>query len=547
MDLARPITSVIPGLPGRVLGVLGRTNSPLTGRAIAKAMAPPASQAGVAKVLDAFVRDGIVVRTEAGASAQYVLNREHVAAPLVEGLAELRATFLERLTAAVEGLRPPPLSAYLYGSAARGDGDSASDIDIALVVSDEMKDTDAWDAATAELRRRVHAMTGNDVSLIEYRLPELFDKHDDWAVRTLAAEGIRLAGASVDDLRRRWQALDARSRHAAMIGRELLLGDEPADAVDPLLRAREAYRTLGDRYGEASVLEHLVEAYSRLSRWTDADAVLSDAIGAFRTLGDDAKAANAIVRRAHVLARTGRHGDAIEEFRSALTVGRRMSQEWRGRVHGALAVAYVTVGDGDTARTELKRAVRLLRAAHATEAEADTLLLLADLVRHSDVDAADAAARRACSLFEDSGYEAGLARSLLNLGRVRAAQGEPAESRRLYEEALTTFRRTGHAHGEAVASWLLGEALRDLGRAAESIDVLRRAADQFRALGRAHDEGVVWEVLGSVYAANGDRDEALDAYRRALDVFRQTGDQMRTRSALDALAPLEMGHVGAAS
>lgn len=190
---------MVPGLTGRVLGVLGRTDAPLTGRALADAV--DASQAGVAKVLDTLLRNGLVLRHEAGPAAQYVLNREHLAAPLVEGLAELRATLLDRLSEAVAALRPVPLSAYLYGSAARGDGTPESDIDIALVVSDDA-DPDAWDEATAELRRAVHAMTGNDVGIVDVTADELVAE-GSWLLPVLRAEGIHLGGATVDDLERR--------------------------------------------------------------------------------------------------------------------------------------------------------------------------------------------------------------------------------------------------------------------------------------------------------------------------------------------------------
>ena len=260
MDLTRPITSVIPGLTGRVLGVLGRTDAPLTGRALADAV--DASQAGVAKVLDALCGHGLVLRNEAGPSAQYVLNREHLAAPLVEGLAELRVTFLDRLRDAVAAMVPAPLSAYLYGSAARGDGTPHSDVDIALVVSADAEGDD-WDEATAELRRTVHTLTGNTVGIVEVTPADLFG---GWLLAPLRADGIHLGGATIDDLERWWAARDRRviARLESAIARARSAGDPrgEARALERLGKAREvagdhdeaivAYRRALDLYRAAA-------------------------------------------------------------------------------------------------------------------------------------------------------------------------------------------------------------------------------------------------------------------------------------------------------
>ncbi|HEU0130379.1 MAG TPA: tetratricopeptide repeat protein, partial [Mycobacteriales bacterium] len=286
MDLARPITSVVPGLTGRVLAVLGRTDAPLTGRAITAALRPAGSQAGVAKVLDALVRHGVVLRTNAGTAAQYVLNREHLAAPLVEGLAELRATFLDRLGAAVADLRPAPLSAYLYGSAARGDGDVDSDVDIALVVPDEVRGLDAWDAATAELRRRVETMTGNAASLVEYTTGELCDGDGRWLADVLRREGIRLHGLTLAEVVRRRERLAAGTRAARGRAAALVEAGRYAEAADALRAAVEAYRGTGDRYSEASALGELGDVLARLGRHAESAEAFERAAETLRDAGD---------------------------------------------------------------------------------------------------------------------------------------------------------------------------------------------------------------------------------------------------------------------
>jgi hypothetical protein len=68
-----------------------------------------------------------------GRNRVHELNREHVAAPVAEGLADLRLTLWKRFRTALAGWNPRPVYGCVFGSAARGDGDVQSDIDLLLV------------------------------------------------------------------------------------------------------------------------------------------------------------------------------------------------------------------------------------------------------------------------------------------------------------------------------------------------------------------------------------------------------------------------------
>jgi tetratricopeptide (TPR) repeat protein/predicted nucleotidyltransferase len=532
MDLARPITSVVPGLPGRVLGVLGRTDVPLTGRAVAKGMDPPASQAGVAKVLDVLVRDGIVLRTEAGTSAQFVLNREHLAAPMIEALAELRLTFVERVAAVVGEMQPPPLSAYLYGSVARGDGTPDSDVDIAFVVSDELTDTTAWDAATADVRRRVRAMTGNDVSLVEYRPRDLFGG-DHWLVGTVRREGILLTGAPVDDLERQWNASGVRARRDVARAHRLTAGGRHADALGPLLAARDTYRDLGDRLAEATSLRRLVAAYAALGRWDEAAAALDDAVSTFRAVGDRTQAMAAMAELARRNATYGRHHEAVDLFEEALRLGRHAAADVRGRLHYDLGRSLNDSGQRDRALVELRRAVALLGEAGTVPERAEAAYLLASVLI-PDPAAADAA-RDAVAMFREVGDGNGVAHALFQLA---LAMGDDSGARAAFEESLAMFRAEGDTDGEGLVLWTLGDEMRIAGDVVEGIRLLTEACDVFRVRGDAQPVAEILRTLGETYDDAGRRDEALDAYRRAFEASRLAGDTDGARSTRHAFERL---------
>ena len=85
MDVARPLTVLVPSLDGPVLEALARTSRPVTGRE-AHRLAGAGSESGVRLVLARLVEHGLVNATQAGKATLYVANREHIAWPLVEGL-----------------------------------------------------------------------------------------------------------------------------------------------------------------------------------------------------------------------------------------------------------------------------------------------------------------------------------------------------------------------------------------------------------------------------------------------------------------------------
>lgn len=167
MDVSAPYRAVVPSLDGPVLMTLARLGRPVTGRKLHQ-LAGAGSEAGVRKVLGRLVGHGLVRASEAGSSVLYEANDEHVAWPLVVRLAELRNEVIDRMSAEIRTWAPLPLSAALFGSAARGDGDTSSDIDVVIVHRDEADNNTAeWEGQVDRLRNRVEAWTGNRCQVYE--------------------------------------------------------------------------------------------------------------------------------------------------------------------------------------------------------------------------------------------------------------------------------------------------------------------------------------------------------------------------------------------
>lgn len=132
MDLAMPLAVVTPTLDAAVLHALAATTARASGARVHQ-MAGTGSPDGVRRVLARLVGQGIVLAEEHPNATLYLLNRDHVAADAIVALTRIRATIIDRITDALSSWTPEPVHASLFGSFARGEATTASDIDILVV------------------------------------------------------------------------------------------------------------------------------------------------------------------------------------------------------------------------------------------------------------------------------------------------------------------------------------------------------------------------------------------------------------------------------
>ena len=132
MDLTDPTRAVTATLDGPVLAALDRSGKPLTAGEVA-AQTPRGSEIGVRRSLARLTEQGIVRATEMGRNRVHELNRDHLAAPVAVTLSGLRLELWKRLRDTLGTWNPKPVYACVFGSAARGDGNTSSDIDLLLV------------------------------------------------------------------------------------------------------------------------------------------------------------------------------------------------------------------------------------------------------------------------------------------------------------------------------------------------------------------------------------------------------------------------------
>jgi hypothetical protein len=204
VDLGHPISSVIPGAYGDVLAVLARTDTWLSGRKVAALTRGQISRRRVDAVLAELAQAGIADRQEVPPAKLYRLNRHHVAAAGIQALASMRGSLLNRLRDELAGWRVVPEAAWLFGSAARGEAGSESDIDLLLVRPSlaSAEEDSLWAGQVDALRELVRGWSGNELEVLALSADELRHLSDggERLLDDLRADAIVLIGGAVRDI-----------------------------------------------------------------------------------------------------------------------------------------------------------------------------------------------------------------------------------------------------------------------------------------------------------------------------------------------------------
>ena len=112
-------------------------------------------------MLSHLIEHGLVLVEEHGAGRLCRLNRAHLAAGPLLALVELRGRLLGFLRDEVGSWERQAVHVSLFGSTARGDGDTRSDLDLLVVRPDRKREEEAWERHLYDSGERIMAATGN--------------------------------------------------------------------------------------------------------------------------------------------------------------------------------------------------------------------------------------------------------------------------------------------------------------------------------------------------------------------------------------------------
>jgi hypothetical protein len=193
VDFRHPFAVVTPTLDGDVLTRLAQAEAAFTPGQLQRIL-PGRSTEGIRKTLQRLTVQGVVDAEFVGKGAQYRLNRDHLVAEHIIAIANQRTTLLRRLTDVLEGWVVPPVYGAVFGSTARGDARSDSDIDIFLVRPDDAA-PEPWEDCVGDLSRSVTRWTGNDTRALH--MPEAEVRSGagtDPVLTSIVTEGLTVCG-----------------------------------------------------------------------------------------------------------------------------------------------------------------------------------------------------------------------------------------------------------------------------------------------------------------------------------------------------------------
>lgn len=162
-----------------------RTGTPLTGRRI-HALVDGHSLGAVQRALRDLERIGVITTETIGRAGAHRVNEGH------EAIAPLRmlASPIEMLTRVLGNTAPDVDAVILFGSVARGEAHTGSDIDL-LVVAPEQ-----WDGR-ADLQQQIHERLGNDCDVLHLTREDFARPPEEREpiVAEVLRDGLALVGA----------------------------------------------------------------------------------------------------------------------------------------------------------------------------------------------------------------------------------------------------------------------------------------------------------------------------------------------------------------
>ncbi len=382
--------------------------------------------------------------------------------------------------------------------------------------------------------------------------------------------------------RERIAALESMSRAGALLHRGTPGSLEPARAA--YQEARDRFRALGDRRGDAEATTALAAVSRRMGRlkqaaelyldaaalwqaldrpereiraWNDlgltgwdlgdlpaADAALARGLDLARSAGDSYSEADLRQNQCLVMHARGEIRTALDCYREAQALFHRLGEAGdEGTVLNNLGYAFYSLGEPQPAEDHYRRALEIRRANGDRPLEAQTLNNLAVLFRSlGEIGTAltfYGEAREILAALDDRRQEA---TALNNQGVAYNSLGEAERARIYFKEALELRRKVEDRRGEIVTLNNLGWLERSQGESRAAVLYHRQALELARATSDRRSEALSLSNLAEAQASIGRPAEALAGLDQALELVRQVGDRSAESVALrrkgEALAAL---------
>jgi class 3 adenylate cyclase/tetratricopeptide (TPR) repeat protein len=277
----------------------------------------------------------------------------------------------------------------------------------------------------------------------------------------------------------------------------LLRQDGPwAEAITRHATAVRAARHLGDRLGQANILDSLGTVREQAGELQGAARAEEQALGIYRDIGDRLGEANALLVLGVVRQATGDLPGAVRDLGETLgiyqDIGNRLGQ----------AIALTVLGDARQATGDFPGATRDLEEALAISSDIGHRSSRTDALRRmgkvrrltGDLPGAARDLEEALAISRDMGDRAFEVEALNEAGTLARVSGDLRQAGSCHQHALDLARQIGSSWEEARALAGLGRCALAVGHPAEAADMLQQALETFQRIGAAEAADVSAEL-----------------------------------------------------
>ncbi|TAM68369.1 MAG: nucleotidyltransferase domain-containing protein [Microbacteriaceae bacterium] len=201
MDLSHPEYAVLGEDRARVLHRLFVLAEPVSGRRIHQ-LSGVKTLRTTQRILDDLVSVGMVDMRSIGSANAYEANRDHVMWGPIEEVLAVPAATEQRITEILrDTIDDRAAGSALYGSFARGEAGTHSDIDLFIVWNEGVSE-DVQADILHEVAERIRRLTGNQAQLFAITRPELerLIANDAPLIHSLRNDARRLTGVEIKRL-----------------------------------------------------------------------------------------------------------------------------------------------------------------------------------------------------------------------------------------------------------------------------------------------------------------------------------------------------------
>ena len=308
-------------------------------------------------------------------------------------------------------------------------------------------------------------------------------------------------------------------------GRVLTFKGEYEAALVPERAALVLFREIGDRHGEALALQSVGDTERLIGRNTQALEACLAALAIHRELGNRQAEATAVAKLGLIQSDLGDLHDALDSLGAALAINREHRQlVGEGAALYGLGTVHTMQGSFDQAGAALHRALELFESLDYAVGMGVVCQHLGSLrTRTGEPRAGVEYLERALAIFLTNDNQADVVEARRELGWARARAGDP-EGRELIQQALAAYRSTtDDPPGEVLSLVHLGNASLDVGDPRGALALFEEALPLARRISRAVAEARILDGIARCRVLLGDREAALEPLREAVAMYRRMG------------------------